>query len=166
LRVLVFGDTHGDIDLAFKIIKKERADMVLHAGDFLRDAHALANEAQFPVHGVTGNCDLPGSGPHEKFLSLEGKDFLLTHGHQFRVKASYQSIFYKASENKIDAVVFGHTHVPLNDHHQGILLFNPGSISRPQPGSQPSYGIITIKDNDINGEIYFVDGQKRNVKNL
>jgi len=158
LRVLVFSDTHGKLDLALEVIKKERADYVLHAGDLIHDARALAAVVDVPVYGVAGNCDLPGSGPEEELLPLGGTRILLVHGHGFRVKVSYQGIFYRAREKEADALVFGHTHVPMNEMHQGILLFNPGSISRPQPGNRPSYGILVIEDNKIKGEIHFTGG--------
>ena len=32
----------------------------------------------------------------------------------------------------VDAVVFGHTHVPVAETHQGILLVNPGSPTLPR----------------------------------
>lgn len=158
LRLLVFSDTHGRLDAALKVMKEERADLILHGGDFFRDARGLASVADVPVHGVVGNCDPPGAGPGEEVLTLEGKKILLTHGHQFGVKASYQRIFYMARQKGVDVVVFGHTHVPLNEVIEGILLFNPGSISRPQPGNRPSYGVLEIDDDRIKGHVYYTGG--------
>lgn len=155
MRILVFSDTHGKLDTALKVIKMERADLILHAGDFFRDARGLAAVAGVPVQGVAGNCDPPGAGPEEELLCLGGKKILLAHGHQLGVKTSYQRVFYRACQEEVDAVVFGHTHVPLNEIMEGILLFNPGSISRPRSGQRPSYGLLVI-DSEIEGHIFYI----------
>lgn len=157
LRVLIFSDTHGRLEAALKIIKEEKFDLILHAGDFFRDSQGLAAVVDVPVYGVIGNCDPPGTGPAKDLLTLGGKKILLVHGHQFRVKISYQSIFYRACQEGVDAVVFGHTHVPLNETMEGILLFNPGSASCPQPGHSSTYGILEIDNEAITGHIYNVN---------
>ena len=38
---------------------------------------------------------------------------------------------------KVDVVVFGHTHEALIQQHQGVLLVNPGSPTRPSPLGWP-----------------------------
>lgn len=156
MRVLVFSDTHGKIDRVLKVLKKEKADLILHAGDFYRDALALGEALKLPVTAVAGNCDAVGSGPEEQILTLKGKKILLAHGHQQGVKRSYNGIFYRAKECQADAVVFGHTHVPLNEVEQGILMFNPGSISRPVPGNAPSYGLLQITEQMLEGHILYL----------
>lgn len=52
-------------------------------------------------------------------------------------------------------VIFGHSHDPYNQEHEGQLLFNPGSANdrRRQPAC--SLGLLTIDDENqhIKGEI-------------
>lgn len=156
MRVLVISDTHGNLKNALAVMDQEKFDLVLHAGDTLNDARRLASIAGVTLCGVTGNCDLPGSGPEEEFLSLEGNKILLTHGHQFGVKGSLQKIYYHALEREAGIVVFGHTHVPVNITERGVMLFNPGSISRPLPNSRPSYGMLEIDNGRLKGYIAYI----------
>ena len=76
IKLLVISDTHGDTSLAEKVLEKHQdADIVIHLGDYLRDAerlHELYPEIRFEV--VCGNCDYVGGDiPMEKLLELEGQ---------------------------------------------------------------------------------------------
>jgi predicted phosphodiesterase len=42
--------------------------------------------------------------------------------------------------------VFGHSHIPYLDRHQGVILFNPGSADRPYGGRPPTIGLITAME--------------------
>lgn len=52
-------------------------------------------------------------------------------------------------------VVFGHSHAPYNQEHDGQLLFNPGSATDRRRQPTCSIGILHIDDeaNSIRGEI-------------
>ena len=56
-----------------------------------------------------------------------------------------------AYSRKIGAKIalFGHTHVPYNQYHDGIYMLNPGSIAFPRDCSRPSYGLIDITPKGI-----------------
>lgn len=44
-----------------------------------------------------------------------------------------------------DVAMFGHTHIPLIEYGDGIVVMNPGSISYPrQEGKRPSYILMDI----------------------
>jgi putative phosphoesterase len=55
-------------------------------------------------------------------------------------------------------VVFGHSHIPWNQEHEGLLLFNPGSATdrRRQPGC--SVGLLYVDDEEksVRGEIIWL----------
>ncbi|MCK4518825.1 MAG: metallophosphoesterase family protein, partial [Candidatus Omnitrophica bacterium] len=53
---------------------------------------------------------------------------------------------------KLDAVIFGHTHCPLNETNKGILFFNPGSPTDNILSPYKSIGIINVSDK-ITGKI-------------
>lgn len=50
-----------------------------------------------------------------------------------------------AQEQGVDAALFGHTHKPTEQMHDGVILYNPGSLGEPR-GRKPSVGIITIDE--------------------
>ena len=52
-------------------------------------------------------------------------------------------------------VVFGHSHIPYNQEHDGQLLFNPGSATDRRRQTACSIGLLTIDDDamSVQGEI-------------
>lgn len=155
MRVGVLSDTHGVLDKAARAVRQMgRIEALIHAGDFYVDALFLKSELKVPVYAVAGNCDYPSGGPEELTITLEGHKILISHGHLYRVKHGLQSLFYQALEMEVEAVIFGHTHVPLNLLENDTLFFNPGSTIRPQPGHTAGYGILNIDEQGIRGTLF------------
>ena len=158
MKILVMSDTHGDIDKAVKIMKRNRdADLVIHLGDYFRDAEKLA--AMFPdmkMEYVYGNSDfMIGNVPGEKLLEFKGKRILITHGHRYSVKWNYDKLHQKAQDMKLDLLLFGHTHVPALISKNGYTLLNPGSMTESRGNTDESYAIIKI-GSDIDSKLYYV----------
>ncbi|WP_313528114.1 metallophosphoesterase [Anaerotignum sp.] len=156
MKILVFSDSHGRIGHPKAVLEKlqQQVDMVFHLGDYDEDAVALhAMFPKLPFHYVKGNNDFGSDTVSHKLVVTQGKRFLLTHGHKQRVHYNLNTLAYWAEEQGADAVVFGHTHVPLNDASGRVYLFNPGSITLPREGTTPTFGIITIENERIEGAI-------------
>lgn len=152
----MFSDSHGRIDSARKVIKDiGQVDLLLHAGDFYSDALVLSEGSSLPFKAVLGNCDGAVEGPEEELFELSGHRFLMTHGHLNGINR-LGSLLKKAREYGVEAVIFGHTHVPQIIKMDGILFFNPGSISRPRDQDRPSYGIIEVGADGIVPSIQYL----------
>ena len=151
---LVMSDTHGHLSHAKKVLEQyPQIRSVIHLGDYLRDAAKLQN--QFPETEfimVPGNCDYAPNMPAERVLELEGNRILLTHGHRYGVKSGMAGIESKAREEGFQAVLFGHTHVPICKR-TSFLLLNPGSLGYPRGFSGPTYGILEISGNQMEARI-------------
>ena len=52
----------------------------------------------------------------------------------------------------MDAIVFGHSHSPINEVHDGILFFNPGTPTDKVFATFNSFGILEVNDK-IKGRI-------------
>ena len=155
MRIGVLSDTHGDLEIArLALAKMGKVDLLLHAGDHYRDALALAKTV--PVHAVVGNCDWELSEPAEVVIEAGGKKIWLTHGHKYGVKYSYNKLLAQAVKNKADIVVYGHTHIPVSEFREGVLLFNPGSVARPRGKRGATYGIIEIQQQESIPDILIV----------
>ncbi len=67
----------------------------------------------------------------------------------------------KAREEFPDAhvVVYGHSHIPYNQEHTGLLLFCPGSAAYPEEQPNCSVGILYVDDEEqsVRGEIIYVE---------
>lgn len=58
-------------------------------------------------------------------------------------------MIYKARMAGAQAVCFGHSHIPFLTWEEGILLLNPGSLSRPRSCSQSGCALLTVENGDI-----------------
>lgn len=128
-KILVISDTHGDTTLAERVLNKNQdVDMVIHLGDYFRDADRLNN--LFPnirFEYVYGNSDfMIGNVPMEKVLEIEGQRILLTHGHRYSVKWGIEKLQDKAYNDNIQLLLFGHTHISQITYGSGYIILNPG----------------------------------------
>ena len=108
------------------------ADAILHAGDVLEDwfLDDLAEIA--PVHAVLGNNDVGLHLPERLEVVLDGVRIGMVHDSGARQgREARLSRWFPAC----DAVVFGHSHIPLDARGHAQRLLNPGSPTdrRAQP---------------------------------
>ena len=155
MRIGLISDTHGSLETVFKaIVAMGKLDLLIHAGDHYRDAVKISTALNIPVEAVAGNCDRWDEGPEEKVLELDGALLFITHGHRYNAKLSITGLINKATELKADAAIYGHTHIPGYCYINGLLIINPGSISKPIAGGSPSYGILEINKGSIKPAIF------------
>lgn len=159
MKVLIMSDTHGYIFNAKKAIDRNPdIEMVLHLGDYYRDATQLSQlYPNIKFDYVYGNCDIGiGDICAEKTIEIEGKRIFMTHGHKYSVKWDYNRILAKAESEKAEVILYGHTHISVIDNNKNILIINPGSISESRSNNPESYIILEISKDDINTNIYYV----------
>jgi putative phosphoesterase len=159
MKILVISDTHGDTNKAEEVIKANNGtDMVIHLGDYFRDAQKLSG--LFPdIHFeyIYGNSDfMTDNVPAEKVLELCGKRIFITHGHRYSVKWDYYKLFKKAEELNADIVLFGHTHIPDMAKKGKRYVLNPGSTSDPRSNKDESYAVIEIKNGILSPRICYI----------
>ena len=159
MNILVFSDTHGQTDDMISVIRSygRHVDAVLHLGDHIRDTDRVKQEFQtITVTGVPGNCDF-GSAlwnePMEKTVSYDGVRFFLTHGHLRNAERTYDGIVGQAKREQAGIALYGHTHVPFFSEVRGVILLNPGSLTRPRGTSVCSYGLITVDHGAVSCKI-------------
>ena len=146
MKVLVFSDSHGDVDHMEQVVRREEPYLVLHLGDMCRDFDEL--QARLPMQtmqNVCGNCDGFSLVPNQRVLSILGHRILMTHGHRYHVKQSYGSLYLAAREAEADLALFGHTHVAFCEREQGIWLLNPGTCR----GGSGTYGVISLEQDAV-----------------
>lgn len=159
MRIGVISDVHGDVFKLEKVIEAMgHVDCIINLGDYGYDVSKYEEKLQLDVEmiKIKGNCDYEFNYPSEEILCFEDIKIFITHGHNYNVKASDSRIFYRGKELKVDAVLFGHTHIPHNKCYENLLIFNPGSIGKPKGGSDPSYGILEINKNKITAYNYSI----------
>lgn len=146
MRIGLVSDSHGNLeDLKNAVDQMGRVDAVFHMGDYVDDGFQIKRWVSAPVFAVKGNMDVY-SNEGQLFVktALGGKMILACHGHTLRVKNEYSTIRYKGLEEGADIVLFGHTHIPMIDQDEQLLMMNPGSCSLPHMNGIKTFGIIEI----------------------
>ena len=144
--IVVLADTHvaDENALPVRLLEDmERADLVVHLGDFTGVDLYRRLRGRYPLVAVRGNGD-----SHNELLQLPLRadfavgDHRLTaiHGH-VGGKTAHQSA---AAIGDADVVLFGHSHLPASERLGGRLLFNPGSPTRRRFVPFCSYGILKV----------------------
>ena len=101
---------------------------------------------------MRGNCDPFSDVPERYVVEWHGRRILLLHGHTVMGRLR---LLYAAQEANADAVLFGHSHVPSIETVEGVLMINPGSLSRPRTVKGPSVALMTLTDDGMDAELLF-----------
>ena len=123
------------------------ADLILHAGDFVAtEVLELLQSLGPPVCAVHGNVDEPDLRlrlPAARVVAAGGARILMTHdggpadGRLARLRRRFPDV---------DAVVFGHSHLPLHEEAEGFHVFNPGSPTERRRAPAHTMGLATARD--------------------
>ncbi|SHJ69675.1 hypothetical protein SAMN02745163_02362 [Clostridium cavendishii DSM 21758] len=145
--VAVVSDTHNFTSFMDKVKARiQKADMLIHLGDNIKDLYYIAEGFSGKIYGVKGNCDFDTKELKEQIIEIEDKKFLITHGDKYGVKYDLNRIYLRACELGVDGVMFGHNHIPSIDENNNIWLINPGSASLPKL-SKHTMAFIEIEKN-------------------
>ena len=142
MRIAVLADTH--VDRLEHLPKKtvdalSTADLIIHAGDFtdvqlLNELRRLCDVKA--VHGNMDSRELKAELPVKEIVETKDKRIGITHGSgapwgiEERIRKTFES-------NRVDIIVYGHSHRSQNKVIDDILFFNPGKAT-------DSFGILTV----------------------
>jgi hypothetical protein len=133
-------------------------ELIVHCGDMI-DAMAIPLfEAIAPLEAVAGNNDPPElvrRFGHRKILQFGAVRIGVTHGHEGAGRSTMARAQNAFAGERVNAILFGHSHVPHCDRHGGVLLFNPGSPTDKRRQPNYSYGILRISQNQLEPELIF-----------
>ena len=147
MKVLIVSDTHGhDENLERAVMMETPFDMLVHCGDVEGREIFIEALVDCPCCIVAGNNDFFSDLPREVMIQLEGHRILVTHGHYYGVSMGLYGVLDEGKARECQVVLFGHTHRPVEETEEGILLLNPGSLSYPrQEGRRPSYAVMELQ---------------------
>ena len=134
------------------------ADAIIHAGDLVSVGFLAQLEAIGPpVHAVHGNVDEPELRmrlPAVRVVEAEGARIVITHdaGPAAGWLARLRRRFADA-----DAVVFGHSHIPLHERAEGFQIFNPGSPTDRRRSPAHTMGMATAEGGALKFELIRLD---------
>jgi putative phosphoesterase len=158
--IAVIADTHlprGKRRIPDACLERMRAsDLILHAGDL--SAPSVLDELEAvgpPVAAVHGNVDSPelrSRLPEARLLTADGARIAMVHdagpakGRLERMRLRFPDA---------DAVVFGHSHIPLHetDFDAGFQIFNPGSPTDRRRQPRHTMGMCRVDGTDLGFEL-------------
>ncbi|MBM7624904.1 phosphodiesterase [Sporohalobacter salinus] len=163
MKLGIVSDTHGSL-LAWRkaVDYLEDTDMILHAGDLLYhgarnplpsgyDTEELVNELNdFSGNflAVKGNVDslvddwvLPYPLSEYSVVIDNERKIVIYHGYQHESKEERIEF---ANQFGADILIYGHTHKPLLERKEEVILLNPGSVALPkQKPARSTIALIT-----------------------
>ncbi|AGB40888.1 phosphoesterase, MJ0936 family [Halobacteroides halobius DSM 5150] len=151
MKLGVVSDIHGSLT-AFKEAKDylKDSDLLLIAGDILYHGARNPLPAGYDTEGVLeelkemeedflavkGNVDalvddwvLPYPLSEYTVVEDNGRRIAIYHGYQDETAEERANFAHQLGA---DILVFGHTHLPLIEEVNGVILLNPGSIALPK----------------------------------
>lgn len=162
MRLAIISDTHlprGTRALPAACVEElERADAILHAGDLMElSVLATLDAIGPPVHAVRGNVDsaeLQARLPLTRTVDAAGARIAMIHdagpaaGRLDRMRRRFPDA---------DAVVFGHSHIPLHEERAGFQIFNPGSPTERRRSPRHTMGVATVEHARVTFELLTLD---------
>lgn len=153
MRIGVLSDTHitnNDKEIPQLVLADlKHCDMIIHAGD-IGCTEALDSLSQIcqNIRAVWGNMDPPDLKkklPEKQLISIGNFKLGIIHGfgNPEKLVALVAEAFKK---DKVNLIIFGHSHIALNEKKGDILFFNPGSVTDKIFAPYNSYGIIEIDE--------------------
>ena len=121
-----------------------RADLILHAGDFVAASVLDELRALAPVEAVRGNMDEPAlqaTLPERLVVTVEDVRIGLVHipgsraGREERLARWFPGCA---------AVVYGHTHVPQLERQRDVWIVNPGSPTERRRAPGHSMALLEV----------------------
>jgi uncharacterized protein len=143
----VISDTHG-------LLRPEAldalrgSDHILHAGDVGAPGILDRLAAIAPVTAVRGNIDKDAWAkrlPKTEVFEAGGISIYILH--------DLAELDLKPKVAGFSVVVSGHSHIPKQEMHDGVLYFNPGSAGPRRFKLPVSVGKLIVQDGGVRGEI-------------
>jgi hypothetical protein len=154
--VVVISDTHlprfaARLPVLLARVAAERPRLILHCGDLTTLAATAAFESIAPVEAVAGNDggEIVARYGRRKIVSAADFRIGMIHGDGSRgttlgrARAAFK-------DDAVDAIVFGHSHIPYLERHDGVWAINPGSGTDKRHEPRYSFAVIAT---GANGEL-------------
>ena len=168
MKYLIASDLHGSSFYCRRLLdafEAEGADRLILLGDLLyhgprndlpegyapKEVAAMLNAYKECILAVRGNCEAEVDQLMLEFpvmadyavlelacqAACSSMTVYLTHGHRYNIDNPLPMC-------EGDVMIYGHTHVPLDEFRNGRHFLNPGSVSIPKNGS--GHGYIVLED--------------------
>lgn len=136
----------------------ETCDLVVHAGDFsdggaLDEARSLGPPL-IAVHGNVDTADVRERLETEASFDADGHTICVVHD-AGPAKGRLRRMQRRFPE--ADAVIFGHSHMPLHETDSKLQIFNPGSPTQRRRAPRHTMGLLHTSADELRFELIGLD---------
>jgi hypothetical protein len=164
MQLAIISDTHlprGARRLPAACLSKlAAADLIVHAGDFSRAAVLASLRSLGPpvvaVHGNVDDVSLCAELPETAVVEAGGARIAVIHD-AGPSRARLERMRRRFPD--ADAVVFGHSHLPLLERSadRAFQIFNPGSPTERRRAPHHTMGLARVRDGQVTFELVDLD---------
>ena len=159
MKIAVVSDTHS-LELPAKLLKElKKVDLIIHAGDFcsLKDLNQFKKIKEVrAIYGNMDDKDVRKLLPKRLVFEIDGVLIGLYHGYGPSQKI-VDEVSAEFKEDKVQLIIFGHSHQPLNEKRGDVIFFNPGSPNDKIYSPYCSYSLLEINKGKIKTSIIKLD---------
>lgn len=147
IKIGVISDTHGLLrPKVIRLFKND--DLIIHAGDvgdknIIDELNSITKT--FVVKGNVDTENWASRIPDILRLKINDNLFYLIH--------NIGELKIDHEKEKIDCIIFGHSHQPLIKRKNKVLYFNPGSAGKKRFSLPITLGRLRIKNGKISARI-------------
>lgn len=161
IKIGILSDTHISKDL-YKIeelLNKnfKDVDIIIHAGDFKSAKVIDLIKSKKNFIGVFGNNDgeaVRNQINEKEIIKLNNYKIGIYHG-DGEAKTTIDRAYDMFKNDKIDIIIFGHSHQPIIKTKNKTLILNPGSPTSKHKERWFSFIILELEKDYINASIKF-----------
>ena len=162
MRIVVISDTHIP-RRATRLPKElyaeiEKADALIHAGDFTSLALYEQLKGLIPTYGVRGNMDEPEVCevlPRTRVEQLGGVTIGVAHGSgsPFGLRKRVKALF---GDDLPRLLVYGHSHRAALKEENEVIYLNPGSPTDTIFATRQSYALVEIEEGQVRPTLVYL----------
>ncbi|WP_346930756.1 metallophosphoesterase family protein [Clostridium sp.] len=153
MKIGIISDTHMNKHYSkLKHIlddKLKDVDLIIHAGDYTSPEVISLIKEKSEFIGVYGNNDksnLRSLVPEKHILTLEGYKIGICHGDGTK-KQTIDNVAETFKKDKLDIIIYGHSHKPCIFTKGKTMYLNPGSSTSKRKEPWFSYIILELNKN-------------------
>lgn len=137
--------------------KLQDVDLIIHAGDYTNESIIKLLKDSTKFIGVYGNNDktaIRNELKSKEIVKIGKYNLGIYHGHGEKTN-TLDNVLNEFKKDRVDIIVFGHSHKPNIFTKDNILMINPGSPTTKRKEPWFSYVILEILDDGISASLHF-----------
>lgn len=165
MKLAILSDTHiknNAEDLEEFLSNIKDVDILIHAGDFSSKLALDILKLHKCFVGVYGNVDdtyVQQELRNKEILEIKGYRIGIVHGHGEK-KTTVERAIDSFKDDMVDIIVFGHSHQPLIQTRNKVLLLNPGSPTSKRKEKWYSYILLELREDGLEAKLCFKEKTK------